>query len=128
MTKSSYERRTEQNEAVFRDANKRVQDGFDKLNAMAKEDGVEPHDFDSSVVLRFFCECADENCSQRIRLSLKDYNAAHQSNDTFTIMPGHEVTNIEEVVFSGDDYNIVKKYKEPPHTATELSATPIDNA
>lgn len=128
MGKSSYERRTEQNEAVFRDANMRVQQGIDKLNDIAREDGVEPQEFDSDMVLRFYCECSDENCTQRIRLSLKDYNIAHQSNDTFTIKPGHEVANIEETIFSSDEYNIVKKYKEPPSTATELKATPVDNS
>src|SRR4051812_2789681 len=97
MIESISDRHKAENEVVLRQQNEKIQKQLDEVNAMAAEDGVKGIDFDSSLPIHFFCECSDENCRERIKITLNDYNEIHTVREHFIVLPGHEVPKIEDV-------------------------------
>jgi hypothetical protein len=73
MKDSVSERRMAENEVVFRKYNERVQQGFDAVKKVAKEAGQEHFVVEVDAPLYFYCECSDENCHERIRLTTERY-------------------------------------------------------
>ena len=65
------------NDATFRNANERIEEKAEELD-------VDPSPF--------LCECADEECSAVIRLSLAEYEEVRSEPTHFVNVPGHEVT------------------------------------
>lgn len=128
MTESEAEKRMAQNEVAFREANQRIQTGFDTLKAIALEEN-EPHDdFDYDMPLSFLCECSDENCRKRLSLRLHEYNKAREiSKKCFVVAKDHDVPKIEEIIESHETYSIVAKHIAVPQHAHGLKSTPIDN-
>jgi hypothetical protein len=124
------ERRLVENEAVFRRYNERVQEGLVAANRMAREDG---HDTlvemtrQDDMPLHFYCECSDENCSQRIVMKPADYRRIHRDRKRFILLPGHEVNEVECVVERKRGYSVVKKFEQPPEDARELRPTDVKN-
>jgi hypothetical protein len=128
MTESTADRHKADNEAIFRELNERLHKGVDEANAVAAEEGQKPLDFDANATLHFFCECADENCQERIPVSLNDYTEIHNDKRRFTIAPGHQVPKIEEVTAKEPGYWIVTKHEEPPELSDTLHPTDVHNA
>jgi hypothetical protein len=127
MNKSISEKRMMENQVVFRKLNERVQKGIDEVNQIASEDGLEPIDIDGDEPLFFYCECSDENCRNRIKLSPNEYNDIHRKKDTFTILPGHQVPQIEDVIEETPDYIVVRKHVMPNQDANVLKPTEVEN-
>lgn len=127
MKASSSERRMIENQVVFRKFNQRLQEHLDTMNAVAAEEGEKQITLDGDMPLHFCCECSDENCKMRIKVSPNDYNRIHEANDTFTIAPGHEVGSIEDVISIGDEYYVVRKHEQPPRDVDHLQKTPVNN-
>lgn len=127
MTLSVADRHKADNEAIFRKLNERLKRGVEKANAIAAELDEKSFAIDEKAPLGFFCECADENCQERIQLSLKDYKKIHTNPRRFTIVPGHQVENIEEVTAKEQGYWVVTKYEEPPELSTVLQPTDVQN-
>lgn len=127
MAEPVADRHKADNEAIFRDLNQKLQKGINEVNAIAAEDGQEPLDFDADQPLHFFCECADENCLARVRLSLNDYERIHKDNRRFVIVPNHQVAEIEEVTTKEPGYWIVTKHEEPPELSDTLHPTDVHN-
>jgi hypothetical protein len=63
-------------ESTFRHANERIQHAA-HLNGYT---GLVP----------FICECADERCTEIIRLSLADYEGVRSHPRRFVVAPGHD--------------------------------------
>jgi hypothetical protein len=61
---------------------------------------------------RFLCECANPHCSEPLELSADDLRALHAGENMFAIVPGHEVPDLETVVFSNERYAVVRKHME----------------
>lgn len=121
------ERRMVENEAFFRQTNEKIQKKLDKLNRMVESDG---HDlrFDSEELeLHFYCECADENCRERVVLKLDEYKKIHEKRDRFVLIPGHEVTAIESTVDKRQGYIVVEKLLNPPEAPLQLHNTEVSN-
>jgi hypothetical protein len=66
----------ERHESTFRHANERIQQAAD-LNGYT---GLVP----------FICECAEERCTEIIRLSLADYEDVRSQPRRFVVAPGHD--------------------------------------
>jgi len=116
-----------ENEAVFRQYNERLQHSMEELKRMAKEMGMNHlvgHDVDG---LYFYCECSDENCTERVRMDPAKYDKIHHDRKKFIMLPGHEVMSIEVIISKEDGYNVVKKNKDIPPPPHHLHDTPIDN-
>lgn len=125
MNESRDKRRMAENEVIFRQHNERVNEGFKKLQVMAREHNQDPSEYDDDSMLRFFCECCDEDCRERIMLRPSRYEEIHENRSRFTIIPGHEVKSIERIVEENDGYSIIEKYSTPPDAAAELNVTDV---
>jgi hypothetical protein len=126
MSQSLQEQRWAENEVIFRNRNKAVIDEMAEIKTIARSDKqehlVEDNDDDE---LLFFCECANEKCHERIRLTVHDYKKYHRSSSEFIVLPGHHVPEIERILFDGGAYYVVEKYMTPPKHADKLNPTPL---
>ena len=89
--------RVGRNDATFREANERVQ----RMAAMGAAIEQVP----------FICECAEETCTEIVRLSLEEYESIRARPTDFLNAPGHEsaVGPHAEVVERYDRYIVVRK-------------------
>ena len=55
------------------------------------------------------CECIDETCTQRVTMTVGDYEAVRSNPNTFLVLPGHDVPELEEVVREEPNYVVVSK-------------------
>lgn len=124
---SQSQKRQIENEVVFRKANEQIQKELDQLKELAKEDGAETLLPDENMELHFYCECSDENCRERIVMTLSKYKKLHQDRRQFIICPDHEVISLEKVVVTNSKFSVVEKFFNPPEMAKSLSSTPINN-
>ena len=89
------------NEVLFRQVNERLMD----LGTTV--DRVTEH-------ADFVCECGDASCTERIRLSLPDYERLRSKPAWFAIVPGHEISDVESVVEEHDGWHVVQKHSGGP--------------
>jgi hypothetical protein len=82
-------------EVVFRAINERIRE----LGARFGGDTLE-----------FICECADETCTERVRLTLDQYDHIRALGRRFVVVAGHEATPlVERVIFRSPAFSIVQK-------------------
>ena len=89
-------RRIGLNEALFREVNERVRtinEAFSQVLADAE----------------FVCECGDDGCTERITLTLDDYERVRSEPTWFIVKPGHETALVERVVERHAGWWAVKK-------------------
>lgn len=72
------EEQSAKNEAVFRDANEKIE--ARRLEVLGAEDQDET---------AFLCECDDPACTEVLMLSLGDYERTRESGRRFLVAPGH---------------------------------------
>jgi hypothetical protein len=128
MDISKAERRQIENEMIFRRVNEKIGDDLSALDAMHIEDGNVHLIQDEDLMLRFKCECSDENCVIRIPMLLSEYQEIHTNRDTFIVLPSHQVDPIEKVVKESPVYSVVKKNNSTPEPSDELNKTIIENS
>lgn len=87
-------KRLAHNETIFRRVNELVRDAEARVQ----------HDFP-----RFVCECSNIDCDRRILVPLDVYISVRDDRSRFVIHPGHAMTDIERVVDTFDDFEIVEK-------------------
>ncbi len=122
------ERKQIENEMIFRRANEKIGTGLDELDAMHVTDG-NPHLVrNDDLRLEFKCECSDENCEIKIPVRLSIYRTIHKDRDCFIVKPNHQVSNIEKVIISESDYNVVRKNNSTPEPGDMLNKTTINNS
>jgi hypothetical protein len=92
-------RRIAENESRFRDINERLQLDLRRLPV-----GDDP--------VGFICECGKLDCTQSVPLTLDEYEGVRQDPATFAVLPGHQIPDAEDVLYSSDRYLIVRK--NPP--------------
>ena len=99
--------RAARNEALFRRVNERVED-VNKAFESYLEDAT------------FFCECADIDCMEKIRMALREYEALRAVSTHFAVKPGHVLPESERVVEERVGYVIVDKVGRAGERAAEL--------
>lgn len=82
------------NEALFRDVNERIAESAERFDADRTE---------------FVCECSDPNCTARVTVTLAEYEEVRAQPTKFLLVPGHEQSDIEEVVADRGRFRIVEK-------------------
>lgn len=98
--------RKAKNEAVFREVNDRIED-------IATEFGVPDE-------ASFVCECGDADCTEMVRMTLREYNEVRQEGRRFAILPGHEDPQVERVVARHGRFSVVEKVGEAGDVAEAL--------
>ncbi len=122
------ERRQIENEMIFRRRNEKVGDVLEELNAQHIEDDTLELISTDDIVLHFKCECSDENCDERIPIKLSVYQTIHENRNAFIIKHNHQVKEIEKVILTEADYNVVEKNKSTSEPGNALNTTSIDNS
>jgi hypothetical protein len=92
---SLWDERAARNEALFREVNERVEEIHDH--------------YGSGSTAEFVCECADDECLERLTVPVARYERVRSSPVLFCVAPGHERVEVEHVIEQGDGFLIVKK-------------------
>jgi hypothetical protein len=92
------EQRLAGNEAMFRTANERMA-GWEELRINEAEE-------------LYFCECADEQCREKVSLRNADYEKVRSDSRHFLIALGHEVPDIETVIEKHEGWAVIEKNPE----------------
>lgn len=71
--------------------------------------GAQPEHSGTRAALVFLCECADLDCSTRVRLSRAQYEAVRAHPARFIVAPGHVFFEAERVVEEHEAYFVVEK-------------------
>jgi len=94
-------RRIGENEIVFREVNERLRElgeGFSLVSELAE----------------FVCECGDTSCTERLRVSLDEYEGVRADAKRFLVVPGHEEPDYERVIEIHETYAIIEKLPGDP--------------
>ena len=107
------ERRIGKNEALFREVNERIERVAGSLQLTTER-------------LAILCECGDDSCTERIDVTLADYERIRRDSELFFVCRGHEQADVEDIIEQTDDYDVVRKKAGP---AAELAheLDPRDN-
>jgi hypothetical protein len=92
--------RLAENEALFRDINERVRGMRDEAS-QSEPDPDEVHEF--------LCECARQECLEKLRMSFVEYEGVRHVPTDFVVVPGHQVAEIEQIVSENDRFAVVRK-------------------
>jgi predicted NBD/HSP70 family sugar kinase len=93
------EERLAQNEALFRQVNERVVEvATHFIEVEAKGEAVE-----------FTCECGRRDCTERIAMTVAEYQAIRAESTRFAVLPGHELPEVESVAERHPTYLVVEK-------------------
>ncbi len=65
------------------------------------------------------CECGQAACIDRFSMDPQAYRELRADARTFAIKPGHEVSDVEDVVSEGPDYIVVRKRAGGPAELAE---------
>lgn len=124
MNNKTSQRRMAENEVYFRTQNEKLQKSIDEVNEIAKEVSVAPLELGDETFL-FRCECSNEDCHERIEVSLNEYKKAHEKRNTFLIRKGHQVSGIETIAEKRSSYYLVAKNIDLPAKVEHLNATSL---
>jgi 3'-phosphoadenosine 5'-phosphosulfate sulfotransferase (PAPS reductase)/FAD synthetase len=103
-------RRIGHNEALFREVNERIEKVSQDLQV-------------ASDPLAILCECGDQSCTDRVEVSLSDYERIRSDPTLFFIRTGHEIPDVETVVEQTNEFYVVRKRSgSPAELARELDS------
>lgn len=98
--------RQARNEALIREVNERVA----RLDEAAEKGGLG----NEEMTFEFLCECGlvdggEITCVEHVHMTLREYEEVRSQDDRFALVPGHENTQLEQVVRRTDRFVIVDK-------------------
>lgn len=104
-------RRQAENETLFRNVNERIEELV--AGAFDRREGIEAWDF--------VCECHDTGCTERLAMTIAEYEAVRAEGARFVVAPSpeHVDLRIEHVVDMSSRYWVVEKVGEPGEIAEE---------
>jgi hypothetical protein len=70
----------------------------------------------------FVCECADDQCMERITVTLAEYEDLRRFPTHFFVKPGHVFREFERVVQETAGYTVVEKFGEAGKQALNLDS------
>jgi hypothetical protein len=92
--------RRAENEALFREINERVSQMRGQTGQL---------DLATDELLDFLCECARQECLEKLQLSPMEYERVRSVPTDFLVVPGHQVADIERVVSENERFTVVRK-------------------
>jgi hypothetical protein len=100
--------RAARNEALFREVNERIDD----LAVLAPN---------RDELSQYVCECQNVSCAELIAMPQEDYRQVRRDPAEFVVAPGHERTELEEIVRRGEGWLVVRKLGAGADVADELA-------
>jgi hypothetical protein len=107
---SESEERLARNEAIFREINERTRSLQERFG---------PED-PTTAYEEFLCECGDQLCVERVKLTLREYESVRDESTQFVVRPGHSVARIERVLRKTDRYAVVVKLGDAAEVSEDL--------
>jgi hypothetical protein len=103
------ERRVGENQALFRDVNERIEAGKQGRTAWV-------------TISPWVCECVDETCTERIMLTLEEYEELRANPTHFAVVADdkHVAPEAERIVEKHERYWVVEKVGDAAEAAEEL--------
>ena len=98
---SERERRIGLNEAVHREVN-------EKLRVVNEVFATITDTFE------IICECGDSSCAARLSITPSAYEELRAEPTLFAVTAGHEIPDVEDVVLTTEQYDVVKKRPGDP--------------
>jgi len=89
-------RRIGLNEAVFREANERIEELNQTFATLTDQ-------------LVLICECGYVDCAEKISMSVAEYEELRADSAHFAIVHGHEIPDVEQVIDEREGYDVVRK-------------------
>ena len=89
-------RRIGLNEAVFREANERIEELNQTFATLTDE-------------LVLVCECGYADCTDKISMGADEYEELRTDAAHFAIVHGHDIPDVEQVVMEREGYDVVRK-------------------
>jgi len=83
------------NEAIFREVNERIREVSER--------------FEPSQDLDLVCECGRRECTERISISMTEYEQVRADAVQFVLVPGHDDETVEVVIARRGTYDVVRK-------------------
>ncbi len=102
--------RAAKNQSLFREVNEQIERLHDKFERQQAR----------SEIADFICECAEEHCTERIDLSLDDYETVRRMPTHFLVRRGHNIPDVERIVAEHDGFIVVEKFGAAGSTAVGL--------
>jgi hypothetical protein len=90
------DRRREENQRTFQEANQRLHDVLEGQLSESRQ-------------VAFICECADDRCFERVELALGQWQAVADRRDQYLIVAGHPRVQGEQVIDTLGPFEIVSK-------------------
>jgi hypothetical protein len=95
MGTAERELRAAQNQMLFRSVNHRILELGGKLDGSGQQE------------LDFACECADNTCIEKIKLSAQRFGEIEQNKNQFIVLRGHERPEVEDSIAERAGFLIV---------------------
>jgi hypothetical protein len=100
--------RVGRNQALFRDVNEQIESTNERFGISERHE--------------FICECADLECTDRVSLTLGEYEEIRRVPTHFIVAAGHVYPQYERVIQQIDQYQVVEKFGEAGKEALKLDA------
>jgi hypothetical protein len=101
--------RLARNEAIFREINERTRSLQERFGP----------DDPTTAYEEFLCECGDQLCVERVKLTVPEYESIRGDGKQFVVRPGHSVSRVERVVSKNERYAIVVKLGDAAREVAE---------
>jgi hypothetical protein len=100
--------RAARSQSLFRNVNERIEE-INEAFRLVLEDAD------------FVCECADDDCMERIALTVDEYADVRRGPTHFVVKPGHVDPNFERVVDENRTHAVVEKFGVAGTAAVEAA-------
>lgn len=108
-TVTEREERLARNETIFREINERTRSLQERFGP----------DDPTTAYEEFLCECGDQLCVDRVKLTIREYESVRDEATQFVVRPGHSVARIERTVRKNERYAVVIKLGEAAEVAED---------
>jgi hypothetical protein len=68
----------------------------------------------------FICECMKEECDEQVSLTVEEYEHVRSGGNRFFVLPGHEITDVEQMVEANERFVVVAKLGAGAQVAEQL--------
>jgi hypothetical protein len=92
------------NESLFREVNDRIEELSENVEAQ----GIAPE----GGFVQFHCECGRDGCTERVQMTVAEYEHVRADNDRFALAPGHETPEMEAIIEVDERFVVVDKLPE----------------
>ena len=94
--------RAAKNQSLLREVNERIEDLAEGKPSIFE-------DLQRSRMIDLACECMDATCTDRVAMTIAEYEEIRADSNTFFVRPGHHVPDVEVIVRQAADYVVVSK-------------------